>query len=113
MKAYLLLWNPNGFLWEEIRSETEWRYQSKQPKAGDLFFITAVGGNPEKRGIFCSGIVDTLIKDVPDRDPKLGKRNYLVIKEITFLANPETDPILKRSCSKLMLSSQPYQRTEC
>jgi hypothetical protein len=98
MKAYLLTWNPKYFPWEKIGNEREdgmeWRSLSKQPRTGDLFFIAAVGG-AAKKGVFCSGIVDTLKEDVPDPKNKSGKSNFLVMEKITFLGNPEKGEVLE------------------
>jgi 5-methylcytosine-specific restriction protein A len=98
MKAYLLTWNPKYFPWEKIGNEREggleWICLSKQPRAGDLFFISAVG-DAAKKGVFCSGIVDTLKEDVPYPESQSGKSNYLVMKEITFLGNPEKGEVLE------------------
>jgi 5-methylcytosine-specific restriction protein A len=71
----------------------DWRCLSKKPRTGDLFFIAAIGV-AEKKGVFCSGIVDTLLEDVPDPENKSGRINSLIMKELTFLGNPEKGEVL-------------------
>jgi 5-methylcytosine-specific restriction protein A len=97
MKAYLLTWNPIYYSWEQINQERinheiSWRCASKQPKLDDMFFICALGQSPRK-GIFGSGVVETLLDDTIDYG-STSKITNCIRGEVKILLNPEKQEIL-------------------
>ena len=101
MSMYLLTWNPEKWPWKEMEEEiikiktdgsvtTWWNCRSKKPQSSDLFFIMMVG--TKKNGIFCSGIVDTLEKNVFSEFSK--KITNILYGKINVLLDPNTDNIL-------------------
>jgi len=65
--------------------------RSALPHYGDKFFIVRVG--TRNNGIFCSGIVDSLVKNVPAPFDDTKKTNKLIGK-IKVLLDPDNETIL-------------------
>jgi len=109
MKTFLLAWNPNRWIWNNIAEMSEnvkmgevvhdrWSSGvSKQQQKGDRFFLIRLGEEP--RGIFASGsIVKDSFEDLhwDEEKSSQGKTtNYVEIKYDTLL-NPNIDTILPR-----------------
>jgi 5-methylcytosine-specific restriction protein A len=106
MKGYMLLWNPEIDDWNTINddiksineygeTETSWDCKSSKPEAGDIFFITAVNPSPNL-GIFCSGIIDGLIKKTNSLI-KEDRITNILYGNINLLLNPYKDKLMNKN----------------
>jgi len=100
MAMYLLTWNPK--IWDgideclkEIKTkgytEIDWSCANSQPQNGDSFFIMKV--STKNNGIFCSGVVDSFVKNTHSESNKTKKLNT-IHGTINILLNPKKDNIL-------------------
>jgi 5-methylcytosine-specific restriction protein A len=123
MKAYLLTYNPAIWTWENIDDEirmlqekgsveTEWDCFTKSPEEGDIFFIVAVGLQSQKKGVFCSGIVKELQKNVSSLINHKKNTNR-IIGSIDFLLNPNTDDILEMGYLQKHFPGQLWNPRSC
>jgi hypothetical protein len=100
-RAFLLSWNPDKWLWDNIDSEIEhiklfgsvpsnWKCRSKQPKNGDLVFVISVG-NKLNNGIVASGTVDCIVENQKDfLDPNKLVRQVYIDLNIIIKPNKES-----------------------
>jgi 5-methylcytosine-specific restriction protein A len=122
MKTYLLTWNPKYWKWENIEEDinnlkkigfikTEWDCSSKMPEEGDVFFIIAVGKS-KKKGIFCSGVVNDLMVNMPSliSNKKVTNR---IIGNINLLLNPDIDEILDLNYLNKKYPEQKWSPQNC
>lgn len=117
MSIFLMAWNPKKWKWDEMDNDIEeiqkkgftecvWSCGSKQPVNGDLFFIVMVG--TKNNGIFGSGIIDSLEKDVIS-DVNQSKTNKIHGK-INVLLNPQKENILNVKLLNEVFSKEKYSK---